>query len=255
MTDTSMTDWIDVTRNAVVARSKSGAVNGARTIALETVTDLSSAAAVPAHPTSSSADVIVRAQKAIAEYVQLIEVAYDKAAPALYVALAATYAVACDLKRHPERLACFLEERRPGPVSANPMMPVVRKLWRGVPTRDTIYRYAACIALAQREMVDPANFAEWLRTVRIKAAAAKWSRLQTLPNDKHHAAVTQMAKRDALLSKFSPVPLPEKVGAGCQPGLHMAAIRVLPGEGVELVAVFDNLSPEKVDAFIIRASR
>src|SRR5476651_958317 len=202
MTVTSMTGCIDVSRNAVVARSKTGLVNGPSTIALNAATELSSTGTPTALPTSSSADVIVRAQKAIAEYVQLIEGAYDKAAPALYVALAATYGVACDLRRYPERLACFLEERRPGPVSANPMMPVVRKLWGGVPTRDTIYRYAACIALAQRETVDTANFAEWLRTLGIKAAAAKWSKLQKLPDDKRHAAVAQMARRNALLSKF-----------------------------------------------------
>jgi hypothetical protein len=205
--------------------------------------------------TSARTDVVQRAEKAIAEYAHLIRAAYDEAEPALYGALAATYAAACDLQKDPERLKEFLNERRRGPTSANPMQPIVWKLWRNVPTRDTIRRYASCIALAHRGAVKPSDFAAWVKASGIKAAAAKFTKLSKLPDDRSKAKVAQTVKRDALLAKFSPIQLPEEVGAGHQPGLYLASIRVSPEGRAELVTVFDDLPPAQVDSFIARVLR
>jgi hypothetical protein len=206
--------------------------------------------------TSARADIVQQAEKAIAQYAHLIDVAYDEAQPALFGALAATYAAACDLQNDPQRLAAFLDERRPGPASANPMQPIMRKLWKGVPTRDKLHRYAACIGLAEAKRVKPEYFAEWLRTFPggIKKAAADWSKTQRLPEARVKVAREKKSRAEELLAGFTPIALPDEIG-GRQPGLHLAAIRVSPEGMAELITVFDGLPPAQVDSFVSRVLR
>src|SRR5580704_9444674 len=203
--------------------------------------------------TSVRADIVGQAEKAIAEYTHTMGGAYDDALPLLNRALAATYAAASDLQKDPERLAAFLDERRPGPVSANPMQPIVRKLWKGVQTRDKLHRHTSCLALAQALGVKPADFAEWLSNFPggIKKAAANWSRSQRLPDARMKLVREKKTRTKQLLAGCKPIWLPEEIGAR-QPGLHLAAIRVSPEGKAELVTVFDDLPPAQVDAFIAR---
>jgi hypothetical protein len=206
--------------------------------------------------TSAWADIVRQAEKAIAEYAHTIGGAYDDALPLLNRALAATYSAAIDLQKDPEQLAAFLDERRPGPVSANPIQPILRKLWKGVQTRDKLHRYSSCLALAQAEGIKPADFAEWLFNFRggIKKAAANWSRSQRLPDSRMKLVQEKKDRTRQLLAGCKPIGLPEEIGAR-QPGLHLAAIRVSPEGKAELVTVFDDLPPSQVDAFIARVLR
>ena len=206
--------------------------------------------------TSARADIVGQAEKAIAEYAHTIGGAYDDALPLLNRALAATYAAASDLQKDPERLAAFLDERRPGPVSTNPIQPIVRKLWKGVQTRDKLHRHSSCLALAQAEQVKPADFAEWLSNFPggIKKAAARWSRSQRLPDARMKLARETKARANQFLAGCKPIGLPEEIGAR-QPGLHLAAIWVSPEGKAELVTVFDDLPPAHVDALIVRVLR
>lgn len=208
------------------------------------------------HGMSARADIVGQAEKAIAEYAHTIGGAYDDALPLLNRALAATYAAAGDLQKNSERLAAFLAERRPGPPSGNPIQPIVRKLWKGVQTRDKLHRYSSCLALAQTEDVRPADFAEWLAKFPggIKAASANWSRSQRLPDARTKLAREKKARTGQLLAGCKPIGLPEQIGAR-QPGLHLAAIRVSPEGKAELITVFDDLAPSQVDAFIARVLR
>ena len=206
--------------------------------------------------TSSREDVVRRAEQAIANYSSTMGGAYDDALPLLNRALAATYAASIDLQKDPERLAAFLDAQRPGPPSANPLSPIVRKLWKGVPTRDTLRRYACCIALAQAKQVKPADFANWLSSFPggIKKAADEWSRSQRLPDARVKLAREKHACAAQLLATFTPVELPKQIGAR-QPGLYVAAIRVSKEGRAELVTVFDGLPPAQVDSFISRVLR
>jgi hypothetical protein len=199
------------------------------------------------------ADIVRRAEKAIEEYTDTMAGAYDDALPLLNRALAATYAAACALQKDPERLAAFLDERRSGPVSGNAMQPIVRKLWKGVQTRDKLHRHSACLALAQAEGVKPADFAEWLSEYPggTKKAAAKYSRSHRLPDARTKLLREKKARTSQLLAKFEPITLSDEIGAR-QPGLHLAAIRVSPEGKAELDTVFDDLPPAQVDAFITR---
>lgn len=206
--------------------------------------------------TSSRADVVQRATQAIADYGITMGGAYDDALSLLNRALAATYAAAIDLQKDPDRLAEFLADPRPGPPSANPLHPIVRKLWKGIPTRDTLLRYASCIALAQAKLVKPADFANWLSSFPggIKKAAAEWSKMQRLPDARVKLAREKHACAAQLLAKFKPIELPKEIGAR-QPGLYIAAIRVSQEGQAELVTVFDGLLPAQVNSLIARTLR
>jgi hypothetical protein len=110
------------------------------------------------------------------------------------------------------------------------------------------------IALAQREKIDACAFSEWLANFPggIKAAAARWSRTQKLPDSQVAADNEKIKRRDALLSKYTPVALPSEVG--CRPpGVYLAAMRVHANGGAELVKVLDDLPNTKVDSIIIGA--
>ncbi|MFI4998498.1 MAG: hypothetical protein ACHQK9_01355 [Reyranellales bacterium] len=209
---------------------------------------LGDASTVSTARTSARADVVLRrAGRAIADYARLVGVAYDEALPLLNRALTATYAAVTDLLKDPTRLVEFLDETQPGPASANPVHPIVRKLWKGVPTRDTIRRYASCIGLAQREGVKPAEFSDWLSGYPggIKKAAATWSVSQKRPDERIKAARSQIERRDALLSKFQPIRLPAEIGCR-QQGLYVGAIRVSAEGNAELLTVLDSLAPAQV---------
>src|SRR5258708_3612984 len=108
------------------------------------------------------------AEKEISNYASLMTGAYTRAEDALHGALAATYAAALDLLKHPDLMEMFLDDRRSGPVSKNPVKPIVRKLWKGVHTRDTLHRYSSCLAEAKRENVKPDGFIAWVKETTIK---------------------------------------------------------------------------------------
>jgi truncated hemoglobin YjbI len=144
----------------------------------------------------------VRQRRLLRKYAHTIGVAYDDALPLLNRALVATYAAASDFQDDPERLAAFLDERRSGPASANPIQSIVRKAWKGVQSRDKLHRHSSCLARAQAQGVKPADFAKWLSNFPggIKKAAGGWSRSQRLPD-----ARTKLAReKQARTSHFSP---------------------------------------------------
>jgi hypothetical protein len=205
--------------------------------------------------TSSREDIPIQsAQKAINEYAGAIGRVFDDAALLLSRALTASYVAVIHLQKDPERLADFLGAKGPGPTSVNPSKPIVRRLWKGTPTRDSIHRYASCIALAQREKIDACDFSEWLANFPggIKAAAAKWSRTQKLPDSQVAADKEKISRRDALLSKYTPIALPPEVGCR-RAGVYLAAMRVYANGDTELVKVLDELPTTKVDSIIIGA--
>ena len=193
--------------------------------------------------TSSREDIPIQsAQKAINEYAGAVGRVFDDAALLLSRALTASYVAVIHL------------QRMPGPTSVNPSKPIVRRLWKGTPTRDSIHRYASCIALAQREKIDACDFSEWLANFPggIKAAAAKWSRTQKLPDSQVAADKEKISRRDALLSKYTPIALPPEVGCR-RAGVYLAAMRVYANGDTELVKVLDELPTTKVDSIIIGA--
>lgn len=185
--------------------------------------------------TSARADkskAIIRAEKAIGEYAQVMTGAFDDAIPLLHRALAATYTAVLELQDAPDRLTNYLDGKLPGPDSKNPIQPIVRKLWHRVPTRDALYRYAACLDLARRQNVSPNGFDKWFsaRPGGIKAAAQEWSRLASNHDAKTRAKNTQIKKRDEILARFKPIRLPSAVALGRDPGLYLAAIRIVDGK-------------------------
>jgi hypothetical protein len=195
---------------------------------------------------SARKDIVGQAEKVIAEYSRTIGGAYEDALPLLQRALAATYAAAIELLEDPDRLAAFLDARRPGPVSANPLQPIVKKLWRGVQTRVTLHRYSSCLGFARAKSVKPTGFAAWLSSFPggIKAASASWSRSQGLPDARVRLARANKARTSQLLAGYKPIGLPEDIGAR-QPGLHLAAIRVSPDGKAELVTCSMASRPQR----------
>jgi hypothetical protein len=172
----------------------------------------------------------------------------------LYRALALTYECANDLLSSPLRLADFIGGRPSGPKSANPYTVIVRKLWRGVPLRDTVRRYACCLALAKDQKIKPDAFAAWLSNYpgKIKQASNDWSKGQRLPEASVPRARDQKAEVDSLLSWFAPVPLPTGVAAGYQAGRYLAVIEVTTEGQASVIQVFTDMPPSKVDSFIVR---
>ena len=207
-------------------------------------------------PRMSSRKDVRSAEKAIGEYARVIGGAFDDTQSLLNRALTATFIAVSSLQKDPDLLADFLEPKQPGPVSGNPIKPIVRKLWKGVPTRDTVHRYASCIGLAQREGVKPGEFSEWLSALPggIKAATARFARIQKKPEERIKAALDLVARRNAALSRFHPIPLPSEIGCR-QQGLYLGALRVSADGNAEMLAVFDDLTGLQVDAMIIRALR
>lgn len=197
---------------------------------------------------------VKNAEKAIGEYATVIGGAYEEAQPILYAALGATYAAVLDLDKHPEDMQLFLDDVRSGPVTRNPVKPVVRKLWKGVTTRDTLHRYASALAMAKREKVKSDAFVEWVKAESIKKAAAKWSKVERSADEKKTAQVEQISKRDQALAGLESTPLPAALAKAMNPGLHMAVIRITTGGKGELF-LFAELPASQIDAFIIRAGR
>jgi hypothetical protein len=198
-------------------------------------------------------DVIDRATKAIAEYSNVIDGAYANANPVLNIALACTYAAAIELLKDPHWLADFIGGRGRGPKSANPFVPIVRKLWGGVSTRDTVRRHASCLAMADDRKIKPDKFATWLTAYKggIKQVSNEWSKRQRLPEASVPRARDQKAQVDSLLSRFAPVALPSGMAAGYQAGRYLAVIEVTP-DAASVIQVFTDMAPAKVDAFILR---
>lgn len=212
-------------------------------------------------PTSSREDVsntksklVRQAEHAIAEYSTGMTEAYSEAEPLLYRALQATYAAALDLMKHPDLMGMFLDDRRSGPSSRNPFKPIVRKLWKGAPARDTIHRYAGCMAWAHREEIKPVEFVEKIRKQTIKAAAAEWSRREKNPEERLAAKVEQKAKATEALDRLESILLPEDIACSLEEGCGLAVIRKSP-DGTAALFLFKGASPATVDAFIIREAR
>jgi hypothetical protein len=199
-------------------------------------------------------DVIDKATEAIAEYSNVIEGAYANANPVLNRALACTYAAAIVLLKDPQWLADFVGGKRSGPKSANRYVPIVRELWRGVPTRDTVRRHACCLAMADDQKIKPDEFATWLTAYKggIKQISNDWSKRQRKPEASVPRAQDQKAQVDSLLSRFAPVPLPAEMAAGYQAGRYLAVIDVTSEGQASVTQVFTDMAPAKVDAFIVR---
>ena len=199
-------------------------------------------------------DVIDKATKAIAEYSNVIDGAYANANPVLNRALACTYAAAIALLKDPQWLADFVGGKRSGPKSANRYAPIVRELWRGVPTRDTVRRHACCLAMADDQKIKPDEFATWLTAYKggIKQISNDWSKRQRKPEASVPRAQDQKAQVDSLLSRFAPVPLPAEMAAGYQAGRYLAVIDVTSEGQASVTQVFTDMAPAKVDAFIVR---
>jgi hypothetical protein len=198
-------------------------------------------------------DVVDKATEAIAAYSHVIDGAYAHASPLLNRALACTYAAAIELLKDPHWLADFIGDKRSGPESANRYVPIVRKLWRNVLTRDTVRRHACCLAMAGDQKIKSDEFATWLTAYKggIKQIAKEWSNLQRKPEASVPRARDQKAQVASLLSKFTPVPLPAEVGER-QPGRYLAVIEVTPDGQTSLIQVFTDMPPGKVDSFIVR---
>jgi hypothetical protein len=199
-------------------------------------------------------DVIDKATEAIAEYSNVIDGAYANANPVLNIALACTYAAAIALLKDPQWLADFVGGKRSGPKSANRYVPIVRKLWRGVSTRDTVRRHASCLAMADDRKIKPDEFATWLTAYKggIKQVSNDWSKRQRKPEASVPRARDQKAQVDSLLSRFAPVPLPAEMAAGYQAGRYLAVIDVTSEGQASVTQVFTEMAPSKVDAFIVR---
>lgn len=195
-----------------------------------------------------------QAEQAIAEYSNGLTEAYTEAEPLLYRALQTTYAAALDLMKHPDLMEMFLDDRRSGPPSRNPFKPIVRKLWKGAPTRDTVHRYAGCMAWAQREKIKPAEFIERIKTETIKSAASHWSRHEKKPDEGMAAQIEQKAKATEALTRLETIPLPKEIAAGLNDGCDLAVIRKSP-DGTAALFLLNCDSPSKVDAFIVRETR
>jgi len=210
----------------------------------------------PTRTTSSREDVVDNATNAVAEYSHLVDIALSDTQPILYRALGLTYVAALQLLTDEHWLADFLEGKSTGPKSTNLFLPIVRKLWKGVLTRDSFRRYACCMALARESGVNPADFAEWIGKYPggIKAAAAKWSNDQKKPEAQARVARDQKAETEGLIEKFTPVPLPAEIGT-YQPDLHLALVRVTTDHKAEMITVFDQLTRAEVDAFIAKVLR
>lgn len=207
----------------------------------------------PDRRSKQSSKLLKQAEKAIGEYSTRMGQTYTEAEPLLYRALAATYALCLNALKHADLMKMFLEDRKSGPVSKNPLQPIMRKLWKDVQTRESINRCASCLAFAQSEKVGPADFAGWLKATTIKAAAAKWSKLQRRPDAAKQAEIEQKTKVTVALSRSDPIRLPDEIASGLHPGCQMAVIRVTADRQADLF-VFD-VAPSKVDAFIIRETR
>ena len=198
-------------------------------------------------------DPLKMAESAITEYGRIIGLAFEDAAPLLYRALSHTYDAILILQDDPDQLSEYLDGKVLGPKSSNSLQPIVRKLWRGVPTRDALHRYASCLAQAQRLNVVRGGFAEWLRTYKggIRAAARDWSRRSNAIDAKHKARTVAAKTRAERLKHCKPVELPSTVGER-QDGLYLAVIRVNDGSA-SLLQVLDTMSPAKVDQIVIGA--
>jgi hypothetical protein len=158
------------------------------------------------------------------------------------------------LLKNPDWLTHLIGGRGRGPKSANPYVPIVRKLWRGVLTRDTVRRHACCLAMAGDEKITPDEFASWLTAYNggIKQIAKDWSNLQRKPEASVPRARDQKAQVASLLSGFTPVSLPAGVGAVHQAGRYLGVIDVTPDRQASVIQVFTHMPPSKVDAFIAR---
>ena len=198
-------------------------------------------------------DFIDKATKAIAEYSNVIDGAYANANPVLNRALACTYAAAIALLKDPQWLADFVGGKRRGPKSANQYVPIVRKFWGNVLTRDTVRRHACCLAMADDQKIKPDEFVSWLTAYKggLKQISNAWSKRQRKPEASVPRARDRKAQVDSLLSRFAPVPLPAEVGER-QPGRYLAVIEVTPDGQTSLVQVFTDMPPSKVDSFIVR---
>jgi hypothetical protein len=199
-------------------------------------------------------DVIDKATKAIAEYSNVIDGAYANANSVFNRALACTYAAAIELLRDPHGMADFIGSRGRGPKSANPFVPIVRSLWRGVLLRDTVRRHACCLAMANDQKIKPDEFVTWLTAYKggIKQISNEWSKRQRKPEASVPRARDQKAQVDSLLSRFAPVPLPAEMAAGYQAGRYLAVIDVTSEGQASVTQVFTEMAPSKVDAFIVR---
>jgi hypothetical protein len=195
----------------------------------------------------------------IAAYSNHVGRAFDDATPLLVRALAATYAAVIELGQNEQARVAFLgEQKRSGRISRNPILPIVRKLWHAVLTRERVHTYASCLGLALQQNVPPEGFMEWIGKFEggINGAAKLYSASAKSADEKAKARDERKFQRDELLSKQDAIPMPRMVG-GRQAGLYLAAIRINT-EGIsELVGFLDNINrkPKDVDAIIVRGLR
>ena len=215
----------------------------------------------PSLRTSSREDVstskpksVKQAEQAVAEYSNGLTKADTEAEPLLYRALQTTYAAALDLMKHPDLMEMFLDDRRSGPPSRNPFKPIVRTLWKGTPTRDTVHRYAGCMAWAHREKIKPVEFIERLKSETIKSAASNWARHERNPDEGMAAQIEQKAKVTEALTRLEAIPLPGEIAAGLNEGCALAVIRK-SADGTASLFLLKCASPSKVDALIVRETR
>jgi hypothetical protein len=196
------------------------------------------------------------ATQVIGEYSRVIDVSFDEALPLLNRALTTTYVAVCDLQSDLKRLAEFLPEKVAGRPTSNPCHPIVRKLWRGIPVRETVSRYSAMIAYAQQLQTKREDFSEWLRTFKggIKGAAAEWKKLQRKLDRANQNEKEDKAEREAaLLELGTPIPLPDEI-ADRENGLYLGLIQVEDGSAL-LMTFSGALKPAEVDAFLRRVRK
>jgi len=140
-----------------------------------------------------------------------------------------------------------------GRVSDNPVHPIVSKLWRKVPTKESLSRYSAMLAYAESSQVKPRDFPDWLKTVPggIGGAADAYRKMKKSEKTTSEREQEEMEKRNEVLSEYGEsIPLPEEVGLR-QAGLYLSLIRVMPEGHASLLTTYD-LTQQQVRAFIKR---
>lgn len=201
-------------------------------------------------------DPVTLAEQAVARYSEKLEQAHSKCASLLNAALGASYAAALALRDDPEKLAEFLGDqiRRPGPNSTNPFQPILRKLWQRSPSREAVYRYAACLAWAEHKGIGSAQFVEWIEKLEggIKTAARQWSHCNRRSGAGRDAREARANRVSEIIAKSTFGPIPCNLPCETE-GLYLVAVQVTPERNAEIVLILDGLKRSKVDKLILSA--